>query len=405
MRLFGAAALITSTGCGSEPGSKSGTRVAPGTPIYVVETTVSSGDDELGYLVPIAGALGRVKSFNLDDAIEIGDSTIAGWDGAPYVYAGASDAPTITRWALQPDGTLSKDGELNFSDLGISHAAVDNGFFYAKDKAYMPDDDNRQLIVWNPETMQLVGTIPLGVENDGPLLPWTSLTVGQTEVLVSVSWEEDFSSDWSRFGDHVELITIDPNTDTVVDRKSDTRSNYAFWGSVGSDGAAYFSPMSYYAPIRSMLGEDAGVSSVALRVLPGEHAFDPGYNVDLSALVGGRPAGDLLPISDQVALIRAWHSDLVSAVAGDKSNWQDVLNEAGFLFWRWELGSDKAELIPDQPPGASEITSVYHVDGRALLPRVNADYSASELEELTPDGRFQTVLQGPGNFWGVVRVR
>ncbi len=107
-----------------------------------------------------------------------------------------------------------------------------------------------------------------------------------------MSWQEDFSKDWSRFGDHVDLITIDPTTDAIVGRRSDPRGSYAFWGSLGSDGAAYFSPLSYYAPIRSMLGGDAGFASVALRVLPGEDAFDPGYTVDLSALVGGRPAGD-----------------------------------------------------------------------------------------------------------------
>jgi hypothetical protein len=375
-------------------------------PVYVVATTVSISDEvDQGYLVPIESTLDEPTTFDLDHAIEISDSTIAGWPGTPYVYVGASDAPTITRWELRPDGTLHEGKTLSFADFGITRASVGNDLFYAADKAYLPDDANQQLIVWNPRSMEITGTIELPTAADGALVPWTAVAVRRDSVLVSVSWQEDFSGDWSNFGDHVELITIDPKTDAVLDTSTDPRSSYAFWGSLDGKGTAYFSPMSYYAPIRSMLGADRGIASIALRVLPGARAFDPDYAVDLSELVGGRPAGNLFLVSDKVALIRAWHADLVSEVERDKSNWQDVLNEAGFLWWRWPLGSDKAELIEDQEPGASEVTGLYHVDGRTFLPRVSADYSSTTLDELTEDGAFRPILTGPGNLWGIIRAR
>lgn len=90
---------------------------------------------------------------------------------------------------------------------------------------------------------------------------------------------------------------------------------------------------------------------LARKPTPGADTFDPDYTVDLSKLVGDRPAGDLFMVSDRVALIRARHADLISPIKADispikadKSSWQDVLNEAEFLWWRWPLGSDKASL-------------------------------------------------------------
>ncbi|HTV17379.1 MAG TPA: hypothetical protein VMG12_01870 [Polyangiaceae bacterium] len=81
------------------------------------------------------------------------------------------------------------------------------------------------------------------------------------------------------------------------------------------------------------------------------------------------------------------------------------LNQAGFLWWRWHIGDERASSIPDQNPGASEATGLFAVDGRKFIPRVNAEYTETTLDELDPAGALLPALTGPGNVWGVVRGR
>jgi hypothetical protein len=154
-----------------------------------------------------------------------------------------------------------------------------------------------------------------------------------------------------------------------------------------------------------MLGDGRGVDSCSLRVVPPDSTFDRAYDVDLSALAGGRPAGSLFLVDDDTAFIRVWHSDLVTPLAADKSNWEEVLAEPGFLWWRWRIGDEQATPIADQSPAASEATGLFAVDGRKFVPRVDANYTETTLDELDPTGALAPALRGPGNVWGIARVR
>jgi hypothetical protein len=373
-------------------------------PLYIVTTTVSVGDVDQGYLVSLP-SLEQGTTFDVADGIEVPDSTIASDIESGYLYVGSSADATVTRWELQDDDTLEPGPTLSLTSLGLSRAPVGNELFYSPEKAYIPDDANQQLVVWNPRAMEIVRTIPLGVDAEGGLQPSMSVTVRQDRVIVVVSWQGSFDDDWSVFGDRVRIISIDPESDTIVRSVDDSRCNYMFWGSTSSDGSAYFSPLSYYAPIRSMLGGGRGVDSCGLRIVPPDSDFDAAYEVSLSELVDGRPAGNLFIVDDDVAFIRVWQSELVTPVAPDKSNWQDVINESGFMWWRWPLGAAAASPIPDQEPGASETPALFAVDGRKFLPRIAADYSSTTLDELDPAGALVPAISGPGNIWGVVRLR
>jgi hypothetical protein len=385
----------------AQPGNAMAT---PKPPLYIVSTTVSVGDTDQGYLVPVS-AIEPGATFDLSHAVEIPDSSIAGKRGDRYLYVGASGEPTITRWELQGDDSLVRGPTLSLANYGLTRASVGTELFQSPQRAYIPDDQNRQIVVWNPEAMEITGTIALDVETEGALQPWMSLTVRPDRLLVVVSWQQDFDDDWSVFGDHVRVISIDPTSGELLGQVEESRCNYLFWSSVTSDGTAYFSPLSYYAPIRSMLGGSLGPDSCGLRVVPPQAAFDAGYDLDLSGLVGGRPAGTMFMVTDDVAFIRAWHSEIVSPLSADKSNWQDVINEAGFLWWRWQVGTPAATRVEEQAPGASEITGLYAVDGRKFLPRTAEDYSSTTLDEVDPIGQLHPTLTGPGNIWGVIRMR
>src|SRR5690606_35590319 len=128
---------------------------------------------------------------------------------------------------------------------------------------------------------------------------------------------------YSVFGDRVEVIEIDPETNEIVERGMETRCNQLDTITSTSDGTAYFSSNAYLSPIRALLGEDRGVDACALRIVPPGKSFDEGFEVDLPTLTGGRQAGDFAMVDDETALLRVWHSELVSELAEDESNWED----------------------------------------------------------------------------------
>jgi hypothetical protein len=373
-------------------------------PLYIISTSVYSDDDATGFLAPVP-SLEPGATFDLERAVEIPESSISARRPDGTFYTAANAAPEITRWTVGEGNALQKGETLSFVNLGVRRADASSDLFLSDEKAYFHDDDSRQIVVWNPREMEIIGTIPLDLEEEYGLLPWMTLLVRQDRVFAVASWEEDFDADWTRFGDHVRIIGIDPVTDTVVSSTDESRCDYLLWSFKASDGTAYFSPLSYYAPLRSMLGEDRGVDGCSLRVVPPDQSFDQGYRVDLGALAGGRPAGSLFLVDDDTAFIRVWHAELVSPLAEDKSNWEDVLGEPGFLWWRWRIGDESATLIPDQSPAASEATGLFSIDGRKFVPRVNEDYTETTLDELDPAGSLRPALTGPGNIWGIARAR
>jgi len=171
---------------------------------------------------------------------------------------------------------------------------------------------------------------------------------------------------------------------------------------LASDGTAYFSNRSYFTLPRLVFGAGFGVDSCAMRVIPPGQSFEDGYEVDLSALVGGRPAGDFALIDDQVGFIRVFHPELVSEAT--PKNWDRMSNEAGFKWWRWQIGDSEAREIAGQQPSANTV-QVRNIDGQVFALEYAADYSSTTLVEFGSDGSLIPSLRGPGSVYNVIRMR
>jgi len=397
--------LSSALGCSNAADTKDAPNDDPDAPLYVISTGVVSGEDFIGYLATVP-SLAAGTPFNLDHAVEIGDAAwIFSRPGDNSVYVASLNAPTIVRWEVRGEADFVQRETLSFSNVGVlsAYLAASTPIFSAQ-KSYFVDEDQDQVVIWNPERMELIGTIPLGDAGDGRLLPIpeASLLVRGDALVVTVGWR--VADDTTSYGDHVRVLTIDTNTDQIVDSTTETRSTHAALNGETSDGTAYYSPYSLYAAYRE-IGEGHGAPSNSFRINPTERQFDPTYELDLSSLVGGRPAGDFTLLDDQTALIRAWHSDLVDPV--DPENWQAVLwEQSGFMWWRWHLGDPTAVQIPNQEPGALGAT-VFKLDGKTYSTLYAADLSSTSLVEITPSAEFLPALEGPGQFIGagVLRVR
>jgi hypothetical protein len=376
-------------------------------PLYVVSTGTVAGDrsgDFVGYLAVVDSL--EPGTFDLKGALEIEPSWIFGRPGESSVYAASIFSPTLWRYDLQEDGTLALGDTVSFANYGLESAYLAaSAPIYSDEKSYFVDDVQDQLVIWNPKEMTVIGTIPLGDDDEGLLPPAPEGTIVQHGGLLftEVNWS-DWKSDSSTYGTHTRLHVIDPATDSLLESVDDERLNYASPLSATSDGTLYYSPVSLISAYRE-IGPSHGCPSLALRVKPSEHTFDKGYELDLSSLVGGRPAGDLIWLDDSTAVLRVWHAELADEVTPE--NWEEVLwAQPGFLWWRWHVGDDEAVQIPDQEPGTLA-ASLVRLDGKTYVIRTSADSTTSTLDEITKDGKMRPGLTGPGQFIGnaVVRIR
>jgi len=388
--------------------SDDGAAPAPGAvdtegPLYALGVRFVTADTTVGYIVTVP-SIEAGTTWNLDRAIEVGqDAWLSGADGAGEVTLVSSRDPRVTRWRLGSDGALQLDAELTFANLGLARSreargrtAIDVG-----DKAYFMSSDG-QLVIWSPSDMAILGTIPWSL---APNLEPEGIFAGdEGRVLMTANLYRNDSADTSIYRDDVHLVEIDPSTDQVISDVVEPRCNNLSAVSRAPNGTSYHSPRAPVASYRVTLGEGHGPKDCSLRIMPASNGYDPGFDVSLSSLVGGRPAGGLFALNDDVAFIRVWHEELAPALAADRSNFEDLMFASAYQWWRWDIGSSAAELVPGQLPTTGQ-WDPHQIDGRALVPVIAADFSSTELIELFPDGEMRPLISGPGTLLGIVRVR
>jgi hypothetical protein len=373
-------------------------------PLYAISTRVFGPnlEGETGYLTSVRSLAAGV-TFDLSNAVEMSQGgSVFGRTGDEWVYWAADSEPVITRWSVGPEGTFTPGPSVSFAQLGLSSASgAAYSPIFSSDKSYFVDQEESRIVIWDPRGMSALGSIPLELERDGALSPtvFIELAVRGSVLLASVFWGDD--NDWMRIGERTRLITIDTQTDRVVSTVDETRCNQLALGGQATDGTAYYSSRSFFTLPRMVFGEGFGVGSCSLRVVPPGMAFEQGYDVDLGALAGGRPAGDFTLINDQIGFLRVWHPELVGSQAGD---WSSVQGAAGFRWWRWSIGSAQAQEIQEQDSAANTV-QLRRVDDKVYALRYTTDFAATTLQEFGADGSLRDGLSGPGGIYGVIRVR
>lgn len=372
-------------------------------PLYALGVRFVTADTTVGYLVTVP-SIEPGATWNLERAVEVGqDAWLEGTRGEPLVLTASSRDPSVNRWRVLPDGSISQDAELTFANLGLARSREARGktAIYLSDKAYFMSSDG-QIVIWSPREMAVIGTIPFEVP--AGLSPEGLFSGNDERVFMTVNLYEDDAADPTIYEHDVHLVEIDPRTDTIVRDSVEPRCNNLSSMSLAPDGTTYYSPDAPITSYQVTLGAEHGPKSCSLRIVPEAPGYDPGFHFDLTSLVGGRPAGGLSLISDEVAFLRVWHEELAPPLASDRSNYRDLMFAKAYQWWRWPVGAPEAELVPGQLSTTGQ-WDLLDVDGRKLLPVVDADFSSTELVELLPDGSMQPLISGPGTLLGVVRVR
>ncbi|WP_437713079.1 hypothetical protein WMF45_45390 [Sorangium sp. So ce448] len=317
-----------------------------------------------------------------------------GWFGI-----GDGQSPTISRYTLDARDALVKGDAISLQPFGVESLWPTN-YLISPTKAYHPDRAGEQIIIWNPTTMEVQGTIPLpDTAREGylALYGYGSIQRGKT-LLFSVGWFDWATSD--AVLPETGLVAIDTETDTVVRFDVDDRCGGITQPVETASGDAYFVSSALAAAAYHV--DRLETAPCALRILKDADAFDPDFALRLSELTDGAIAGDPIPAGGDSLFLRVFEQGL--ATIGEETKTFEITSQPAWHWWRWDTAANEAAPVGELAPSPANV-SFFEVDGRVFTIDEKDDSTASTLIELTAEGGPKLGLTTPGYLHGVAKVR
>lgn len=370
----------------SEPAYLLGARVWDDTTTTSYFHVVSSLDE--GTTVDARRALEVPGAAKLYSAFELG-----------WFAVGSGESPTIARYTLDAAGSLVQGASISLLDYGVT-GLWDTLYFVSPTKAYYPDRDGGQLIVWNPAEMRVLGSIALPeTRREGYLSLYGYAPIWRGgELLISVGW-----FDWD-VNDSVlpetGLVVLDTATDRVLRVDVDTRCGGVTWPVAGASGETYL-VSSALAGAAHRLGR-LSTAPCALRIPADESEIDPNYFMPLGGITPSDLVGEPMPANGGGVLLRAFDDALAGAEA-PAATWE-LTGQAAWRWWRWDPAANTAAAITELPPSTADVLW-FQADGRVWGTETTADYSETTLIDLSAEGGPRRGLTVPGFLHGITRVR
>lgn len=389
--------LLSAAACAADRTDNPST--AEGGPLYLIQSRVFPPEGTIGLLTPTSSLDAELDYRRSLE--QPGGGVLYAQPGIGTFMIGSGEEPAITRYELGPDGALVPGEKMSFAAYGVVYMyAGDSLVFVDARTAYYLDLDQLQAIRFDPTEMVIVGATSLaGAAREGFFTSFGQVIRREDGIYFPAQWYTE--PDLDRVPGGSMLVRVDPATDEVT-ITSDARCTGMYIAMTTDAGDTYWFSDSYNTFARVGYGPERGVPDCALRLRAGETTFDPGWQLAIASRVGGAPS---------VAVARA----------GGSKMWLRVLDTAAAALptpadfdtvntvpaWQWHLldvESDAPAIRNDERPLSAVGGFGLFVDGRTFVSTENADYSASTLIELTPEGFAErTTVRGVVD--NVVRVR
>ena len=355
---------------------------------YLVHNVVLTVDGETSYINSLA---------NLDpQAIDFGTALeVPGW-GDLWVYGdmafvSSGEAPTVTRYAISDDGVLSENGTLSFANYGFTTVGLTKQLVVSATKAYAINTAERQLVLWNPTTLEITGTVDLpAMPNRDPLRLVGPSIDRASSVRDGLAYIAFYWADYSQYemsNDSVVLV-LDTETDVVVNEISVPCPEINFATVDTDEGHTYFSNWGFSTTSKILHGT---ASACAVRIADGESELDPSWSLRFADVTEGREASSLRFLGDGKALITVHHPERLAADPDASA----IADGADYKLWTLDLESRVATPLETFGFHAFGTYGV-RVDGATLLFLPNADWSTTTTYRLETDGTAETLWTSAG---------
>lgn len=374
--------LLALGGCSGSTADSSGSHSEPN---YLVASLVFGADGTTSYVSLLDTLEGSV---DLAAAYEFSGLSDA-WVHEGAVYIAETESLTVTRYAVE-GGALVETGVVSFAETGLTDVGFWVNAFVAPTRAYYLNGAD-ELIAWNPQTMEIEGTIPLPQEDrDGfkafPGYADRAGVVRDGKLYLPLYWTDDT---YFQFTSDSRIVVIDIATDAVEGVLAAPCPGIDY-GALDEDGTAWFSSWVYAPGGAAVLDQPA---TCVVTVSP-DDAVSVAF--DVADLTGGREGGALRPLGDGRAVLSVLHDE--EAESGDPPDVAAVTFGAHWRLWSVDLASSTATVAEafDWSAGAQY---TFGIDDSTYMLVPAGDYTSTTVYNIDDIAAPEPVLVTPG--WSV----
>jgi hypothetical protein len=368
-------------------------------PRYIIESMITSDSDRASY-VAVLPTLDRSETVEFSDAREFASYAPADpWKGSLLVNDGQT--PKVTQYELDDQGAWVEGPTLLFS--AQTSLPLERNIAVAGDKAYVPFDRNN-FIAWNPDTFEK------GVELGPPAeLPQQrdddrDLQVNRGysfELRGSTLFQPYYYADptFNVFSRESKISVIDTKADKVM-KVLTAPCPHLHITTRDKAGNIYLS--NGMGSIPAAITSGGKLHNCFVKIPAGSAEIDPAATTDFRDLTDGREGSNLYVISDKLALFNVYHAERDSL--GDEPDFDDVDNSANYHLWTLDLETMQAKIMDGIDYSGGQ-TVVFPIDDRVFVTVPAADYSSTEVYEVSAEGSAKKLFDVNGWAFKMFRLR
>jgi hypothetical protein len=277
------AAIVPSPGgdpAGSAPDG-TGDAGARGSAILVAAFVLGLEEDRSIYV----GAAPEVPEGELDYSsfLEFGNVDVSTYGG--YVFVWERDPAIMTRYTVEDDLSLTRGPSRSFFNYGVGGGG--ELVYVSETRAYILSPQLDTIVVWNPVTLEITGTIPVDFPQELRSSGFAPFAHKGQVVGDSVVWQiiaANFDSLTIHPG--VVLAIASSSTDEPVRFIEDDRCIGGDGGYVDARGDYYVRAGGYWGYFAAYGPAREAARTCVLKLPAGSADFDPDYLVDMRELTG-----------------------------------------------------------------------------------------------------------------------
>lgn len=326
--------LAIAGACGESSSSKESFKDSA----YVVGSLVFGTDSSNLYLYVLHSL--DAQALDPSQAYEFPGGSDA-WVLGGKVFVADGETPKVTRYSIADDGTLVAEGEVNFSAYGVATTAFWNAIWVSEQKAYMVNGQGA-VVVWNPSTMAITGTMPLpplpdmGVEKLLSASTDRGTIVAGHRLYQAYYWADSTYTDYAAGS---KIAIYDTDRDALLD-VIDAPCPGLDVMTADEGGNIYLSNWTGNVGLALVNG---ATPPCAVKLPAGAAAVDTTWTLQWPTVLDGHEASAMRYSGDGHALVSVFHQERVQI--DDKTDPFAIVGQPNWRIWRVDLSTLQAAEI------------------------------------------------------------
>lgn len=223
-------------------------------------------------------------------------------------YVFVEEDGVMKRFAVDEQNQLVDGPSFSWQEFGVPAANASYTVFATAHRAYTLAPQLGVIVVWDPETMTLTGSLPVELNRPQSMETWAydGYVVGD-----KVIWNV-FSGDFDGLQVYpaVTLVIADRETDAAVQVVEDSRCLPGGPSRVDDHGDYYVQGTGYFGYFYAYGDAGPDARTCLLRVNAGQTQFDPEFLIDFRELTGSYVNEPWIHVEGSQSVARVWDPDV-----------------------------------------------------------------------------------------------